>query len=80
VRIARFTTGDEPQYGVITGDVDDLGIPAEDARIVALAGDPLYVGVQLTDRSQHGDVEDRRPFDLEQHEHSLVPSCLHLAG
>jgi 2-keto-4-pentenoate hydratase/2-oxohepta-3-ene-1,7-dioic acid hydratase in catechol pathway len=49
VRIARFTTGDEPQYGVVTGDVDELGIPAEDARIVALAGDPLYVGVQLTD-------------------------------
>jgi 2-keto-4-pentenoate hydratase/2-oxohepta-3-ene-1,7-dioic acid hydratase in catechol pathway len=49
VRIARFTTGDEPQYGVVTGDVDDLGIPADDARIVALAGDPLYVGTQLTD-------------------------------
>jgi 2-keto-4-pentenoate hydratase/2-oxohepta-3-ene-1,7-dioic acid hydratase in catechol pathway len=49
VRIARFTTGDEPQYGVVTGDVDELGIPADDARIVALAGDPLYVGVQLTD-------------------------------
>jgi 2-keto-4-pentenoate hydratase/2-oxohepta-3-ene-1,7-dioic acid hydratase in catechol pathway len=49
VRIARFTTGDEPQYGVITGDVDELGIPDEDAKIVALAGDPLYVGLQLTD-------------------------------
>jgi 2-keto-4-pentenoate hydratase/2-oxohepta-3-ene-1,7-dioic acid hydratase in catechol pathway len=49
VRIARFTTGEEPQYGVVTGDVDELGIPAEDARIVALAGDPLYVGVQLSD-------------------------------
>jgi 2-keto-4-pentenoate hydratase/2-oxohepta-3-ene-1,7-dioic acid hydratase in catechol pathway len=49
VRIARFTAGDEPQYGVITGEVDELGIPADDARIVALAGDPLYVGVQLTD-------------------------------
>jgi 2-keto-4-pentenoate hydratase/2-oxohepta-3-ene-1,7-dioic acid hydratase in catechol pathway len=49
MRIARFTTGDEPQYGVITGDVDDVGIPAPDAKIVALAGDPLYVGVQLTD-------------------------------
>jgi 2-keto-4-pentenoate hydratase/2-oxohepta-3-ene-1,7-dioic acid hydratase in catechol pathway len=49
MRIARFTTGDEPQYGVITGDVDELGIPAADATIVALAGDPLYVGVQLTD-------------------------------
>ncbi len=50
MRIARFTTGDEPQYGVVTGDVDELGIPAEDSRVVALAGDPLYVGVQLTDR------------------------------
>jgi 2-keto-4-pentenoate hydratase/2-oxohepta-3-ene-1,7-dioic acid hydratase in catechol pathway len=49
VRIARFTTGDEPQYGVVSGDVDELGIPADDSRIVALAGDPLYVGVQLTD-------------------------------
>jgi 2-keto-4-pentenoate hydratase/2-oxohepta-3-ene-1,7-dioic acid hydratase in catechol pathway len=49
VRIARFTTGDEPQYGVVTGDVDELGIPAEDTRLVGLAGDPLYVGLQLTD-------------------------------
>jgi 2-keto-4-pentenoate hydratase/2-oxohepta-3-ene-1,7-dioic acid hydratase in catechol pathway len=49
MRIARFTNGDEPQYGVITGDVDDLGVPDPDATIVALAGDPLYVGVQLTD-------------------------------
>jgi 2-keto-4-pentenoate hydratase/2-oxohepta-3-ene-1,7-dioic acid hydratase in catechol pathway len=49
VRIARFTTGEEPQYGVVSGDVDELGIPAEDTKIVALAGDPLYVGVQLTD-------------------------------
>jgi 2-keto-4-pentenoate hydratase/2-oxohepta-3-ene-1,7-dioic acid hydratase in catechol pathway len=45
VRIARFTTGDDPQYGVVTGDVDELGIPDEDAMIVALAGDPLHVGV-----------------------------------
>jgi 2-keto-4-pentenoate hydratase/2-oxohepta-3-ene-1,7-dioic acid hydratase in catechol pathway len=50
VRIARFTSGDEPQYGVVTGDVDDLGIPAEDSMVVALAGDPLYVGVNLTDQ------------------------------
>jgi 2-keto-4-pentenoate hydratase/2-oxohepta-3-ene-1,7-dioic acid hydratase in catechol pathway len=49
VRIARFTTGEEPQYGVVSGDVDELGIPADDSRIVALAGDPLYVGVSLTD-------------------------------
>ena len=50
MRIARFTTGDDPQYGVVTGDVDDLGIPAEDSMVVALAGDPLYVGVNLTDQ------------------------------
>jgi 2-keto-4-pentenoate hydratase/2-oxohepta-3-ene-1,7-dioic acid hydratase in catechol pathway len=49
VRIARFTTGDEPQFGVVTGEVDDLGIPSEDTRLVGLAGDPLYVGVQLSD-------------------------------
>ncbi|HET6626610.1 MAG TPA: fumarylacetoacetate hydrolase family protein [Nocardioidaceae bacterium] len=50
MRIARFTTGDDPQYGVVTGDVDELGIPAEDSMVVALAGDPLYVGVNLTDQ------------------------------
>ncbi len=49
MRIARFTTGDEPQFGVVTGDVDALGIPAEDTVLVGLAGDPLHVGVQLTD-------------------------------
>jgi 2-keto-4-pentenoate hydratase/2-oxohepta-3-ene-1,7-dioic acid hydratase in catechol pathway len=49
VRIARFTSGEEPQFGVVTGDVDELGIPAPDTRLVGLAGDPLYVGVQLTD-------------------------------
>ena len=50
MRIARFTTGEDPQYGVVTGDVDDLGIPSDDTVVVALAGDPLYVGVQLTDK------------------------------
>jgi 2-keto-4-pentenoate hydratase/2-oxohepta-3-ene-1,7-dioic acid hydratase in catechol pathway len=49
VRIARFTTGDDPRYGVVTGDVSDDGIPDEDAAIVALAGDPLYVGIKLTE-------------------------------
>jgi len=52
VRIARFTTGEDPQYGVVTGDVDERGIPADDAMVVALAGDPLYVGVKLTEE-QH---------------------------
>jgi len=58
VRIARFTTGDDPVYGVVTGEVDDLGIPADDAPVVALAGDPLYVGMHLTEE-QHR-LEDVR--------------------
>jgi len=49
VRIARFTTGEEPSYGVVTGELDQFGQPEEDAVVVALAGDPLYVGVKLTD-------------------------------
>lgn len=50
MRIARFTTGDEPSYGVVTGEIDEFGQPDEDATIVALAGDPLYVGVKLLDQ------------------------------
>jgi 2-keto-4-pentenoate hydratase/2-oxohepta-3-ene-1,7-dioic acid hydratase in catechol pathway len=49
VRIARFTTGDDPAFGIVTGDVDDYGIPDEDSLITVLAGDPLYVGLQPTD-------------------------------
>ena len=52
MRIARFTTGDDPQYGVVAGDIDDLGIPSEDSIVVALTGDPMYVGMNLTDE-QH---------------------------
>lgn len=47
MRIARFTTGEDPQYGVVTGEVDEFGQPAEDSVIVTLAGDPLYVGIKL---------------------------------
>jgi 2-keto-4-pentenoate hydratase/2-oxohepta-3-ene-1,7-dioic acid hydratase in catechol pathway len=47
VRICRFTTGDDPLYGVVTGDLDEFGQPTEDSVIVTLAGDPLYVGVKL---------------------------------
>ncbi len=47
MRIARFTTGEEPQFGVVTGEVDEFGQADEDAVIVALAGDPLYVGIKL---------------------------------
>jgi 2-keto-4-pentenoate hydratase/2-oxohepta-3-ene-1,7-dioic acid hydratase in catechol pathway len=49
VRIARFTTGEDPAYGVVTGELDEFGQPVEDSVIVALAGDPLYVGVKLLD-------------------------------
>jgi 2-keto-4-pentenoate hydratase/2-oxohepta-3-ene-1,7-dioic acid hydratase in catechol pathway len=50
VRIARFTTGEEPAYGVITGELDELGQPEEDAVVVELAGDPLYVGLKILER------------------------------
>jgi 2-keto-4-pentenoate hydratase/2-oxohepta-3-ene-1,7-dioic acid hydratase in catechol pathway len=52
MRICRFSTGEEPRFGVVTGEVDELGQPAEDSVVVALAGDPLYVGVKLLDE-QH---------------------------
>jgi 2-keto-4-pentenoate hydratase/2-oxohepta-3-ene-1,7-dioic acid hydratase in catechol pathway len=58
VRICRFTTGDDPLYGVLTGEVDDFGQPAEDSIIVTLAGDPLYVGVKLL--SEEHRLEDVR--------------------
>jgi 2-keto-4-pentenoate hydratase/2-oxohepta-3-ene-1,7-dioic acid hydratase in catechol pathway len=48
VRIARFTTGDDPVYGVLHGDMDEFGQPADDSGVVELAGDPLYAGIQLT--------------------------------
>jgi 2-keto-4-pentenoate hydratase/2-oxohepta-3-ene-1,7-dioic acid hydratase in catechol pathway len=50
VRIARFTTGEDPLFGVVTGDVDENGIPDDDCVIVGLAGDPLYVGLHLTNK------------------------------
>ncbi|MCW2768062.1 MAG: 5-carboxymethyl-2-hydroxymuconate delta-isomerase [Nocardioides sp.] len=50
MRITRFTTGEDPLYGVLTGDLDEFGQPAEDSVIVALAGDPLYVGVKLLEQ------------------------------
>jgi 2-keto-4-pentenoate hydratase/2-oxohepta-3-ene-1,7-dioic acid hydratase in catechol pathway len=52
VRIARFTTGEEPQFGVVTGEVDDFGQPDPDSVVVALAGDPLYVGKKVLEE-QH---------------------------
>ncbi len=51
MRIARFTTGEDPQFGVVTGDLDQHGELDPDASVVALAGDPLYVGMKPTDQS-----------------------------
>ena len=39
-----------PSVRRLTGELDDFGQPDEDAVIVALAGDPLYVGVKLLDQ------------------------------
>lgn len=58
MRIARFSDGDEPSYGVITGEVDELGQPSDDSVVVALAGDPLYVGIKLLEEQHRlGDVK-----------------------
>jgi 2-keto-4-pentenoate hydratase/2-oxohepta-3-ene-1,7-dioic acid hydratase in catechol pathway len=48
VRIARFTTDGDPAYGVVSGDVDEFGQPADDSVVVELSGDPLYAGIQPT--------------------------------
>jgi 2-keto-4-pentenoate hydratase/2-oxohepta-3-ene-1,7-dioic acid hydratase in catechol pathway len=52
VRIARFSTGGDPLYGVVSGEVDRFGQPAEDTVVVELSGDPLYAGIQPT-QAQH---------------------------
>ena len=50
MRIARFTSGDDPQYGVVGGDLDEHGELDPDATVVALAGDPLYAGIKPTEK------------------------------
>jgi len=55
VRIVRFTTGEEPSYGVLTGELDEYGQPADGAVIVGLAGDPLYVGIKLLEQEHRLD-------------------------
>ncbi len=49
MRIARFTTGDDPRFGVVAGDIDEHGELDPDATVVVLAGDPLHVGVHPTE-------------------------------
>jgi len=51
MRIARFTTGDEPRYGVVQGE-------GEDAWIAEVAGDPLYTPVSGT--GQRVEMADAR--------------------
>jgi 2-keto-4-pentenoate hydratase/2-oxohepta-3-ene-1,7-dioic acid hydratase in catechol pathway len=41
VRVARFTTGEDPQFGLVDGE-------GSEAFVAPLVGDPLYSGVQLT--------------------------------
>ena len=45
-------------YGVVTGELDEYGQPDPDSAVVALAGDPLYVGVKLLDQEHR--LEDVR--------------------
>ena len=33
MRICRFSTGEEPRFGVVTGEVDEFGQPAEDVAV-----------------------------------------------
>ncbi|MGH3367919.1 MAG: fumarylacetoacetate hydrolase family protein, partial [Nocardioidaceae bacterium] len=50
MRIARFTTGDEPQFGIAEGE-------DESAFVIAVAGDPLFQGVEPTgERFAQADV------------------------
>ena len=44
MRIARFTTGDEPAFGVV-GELDGTTV------LAVLTGDPLYAGIELTGQS-----------------------------
>ena len=50
-------------FGVVTGEVDEFGQPAEDSVVVALAGDPLYVGIKvLEEQYQLSDVRLLAPI------------------
>ena len=63
MRIARFTTGEDPQFGVVTGPNNETGaafdaLAPDELTVVGLAGDPLYVGIHLTDKEYQ--LEDVR--------------------
>ena len=58
MRIVRFTTGDEPAYGIPTGDLDEYGPARRRRRRRGSAGDPLYVGIKLLEQEHR--LEDIR--------------------
>jgi 2-keto-4-pentenoate hydratase/2-oxohepta-3-ene-1,7-dioic acid hydratase in catechol pathway len=37
-------------FGVVDGELDEHGEPGEDTTLLALTGDPLYAGINLTDQ------------------------------
>ncbi len=59
MRIARFTTGQDPVYGVIGGpdDAPDGVLPDDDTVVIELTGDPMYGGIKPTGAEHRlGDV------------------------
>lgn len=48
MRIARFTTGDDPLFGVLEGELDEHGEIDPEATLTVLSGEPLYGGVVPT--------------------------------
>ncbi len=50
MRIGRFSSGQDPFYGVVTGELDEYGQADDDAVVVEVAGDPLYSGVVPTQK------------------------------
>lgn len=57
MRIARFTTGEDPTFGVVSGELDQAGLIDDESPVIELAGDPIYAGVHpLEQQHQLGDV------------------------
>ena len=57
MRIARFTTGEDPLFGVVAGELDEYGQLDDDTPVIGLAGDPIYAGINPIEQQQRlGDV------------------------
>ena len=63
MRIARFTTGEDPRYGVVTGELDEFGQPDPDSAVVALAGACVALGGagELLQPGNHGSTFGGNP-------------------